>query len=132
MIWPTRVFPRCSGRDGREKRAIDGDDADSLIFLLVALARAIAAAGLDFDVGFKGLLAVERADELVGVDDLDVGVGLDVGGSDGTLAIDLEVEFHRLAFFGDDQDLLQVEDDVRDILDHAIHRLELVGSPPRS
>ncbi len=69
---------------------------------------------------------VEGADQLVRVDDLDVRVGLDVGGGDGAFLVDLEVELHGLALLGDDEDLLQVEDDVGHILDDAVDGLELV------
>jgi hypothetical protein len=83
------VFDGVLDEADRGEERIDGDDADGLIFLLVLLARAIAAAGLDLDLGLEGLL-VERADDLVGVDDRDVGIGLDVGGGDGTrLAVTL-------------------------------------------
>ena len=36
------------------------------------------AAGLDLDLSFERLLVVERADDLVRIDDGDVGVGVDV------------------------------------------------------
>jgi len=53
-------------------------------------------------------------------------IGLDVGGVDGTLAAGLDNEPHRFPLLGNDQDLLKIEDDVRDILDHAVDALELV------
>jgi hypothetical protein len=69
---------------------------------------------------------VERADDLVGVDDLHPGVELDVGGGDRAFLAHLEVETHRVALLGHDENLLQVEDDVGDVLDDAVDGLEFV------
>ena len=93
---------------------------------MFCFARAVAAAGLDLDLGLERARLVERADQLLRVDDLDGRVGLDVRGGDGTLAVGLDRERDRLALLGDDEDLLQVEDDVGDILDDAVDALELV------
>ena len=57
-------------RDGRENR-VDGDDADWLVGMLVLVARGKAASDLDFELDVKLLLSVERADVLIGIDDLD-------------------------------------------------------------
>src|SRR5258708_28356548 len=120
------VLDRIADEADRGEERVDRDDADGLVFLLVVLAGAVAAAGLDLDLGLEGALVVEGADDLVRVDDLDVGVGLDVPGGDGALAVDLEVQLHRLALFRDNEDLFQIEDDVGHILDDAVDRLELV------
>jgi hypothetical protein len=44
----------------------------------------------------------------------------------GPVAVRLDLQGDRLALLGDDRDLLEVEDDVGDVLDHAIDALELV------
>jgi len=90
------------------EEGVDRDDADRLLLLLVLLARAVAAAGLDLDLGLERALAVERADDLVGIDDLDVGVGLDVAGRDGAGLGRLDAERDGLALVGDDEDLLRL------------------------
>jgi hypothetical protein len=110
----------------RGEERIDRNDADRLLFLLVGLTRIIAAARLDLDFGLEGALLVERADDLIGIDDLDIGVGLDVRRSDGAGFGDLDLKGDRLALLGNDQDFLQVQDDVGDILDNSIDRLKLV------
>lgn len=63
---------------------------------------------------------------MVGIDNLDIGVGLNVGGSDGTGFAGPDLKGDRLALLRDHQNLLQVKNDVSDIFDHTIDRLELV------
>ena len=111
-----RVFHEAHGREQR----VDGDHADGLLFLLVGFAGIVAASGLDLDLGLEGALVIERANHLVGIDDRDVGIGLDVGSGDRAGLGRLDEEIDRLTLGGDDQDFLQVEDDVGDILDHAV------------
>ena len=69
---------------------------------------------------------VERADHVLGIEDLDVGAGLDVLGADRAAAFLLE--HHALHAFGVNaqRDFLDVEDDVGHILTHAGDRRELV------
>src|SRR5690606_19265676 len=79
------------------------------------------------DLGLEGTGLVEGADQLVRVDDGDIGVGLDVGGGDGTFAINLEGEHHLVAIGGgDDEHLLEVEHDVGDVFNDTVDALELV------
>ena len=70
MRWPTRVFSTAYfTRVTGEKIESIGDDADRLVGMLVLVAGGEAAADLDFEFGFKLGLLVERADELVLVED---------------------------------------------------------------
>ena len=62
----------------------------------------------------------------VGVEDLDVRILLEVGGGDDTGALLLEVEGLRPAAVQLERDLLEVEDDVRHVLDDALEGRELV------
>ena len=65
----------------------------------------------------------------VGVDDLDVGVRLDVAGGDlvlGTAALHVEAQLHRLVGVHDEDEVLEVEEDVGDVLGDALDGGELV------
>ena len=60
------------------------------------------------------------------IDDRNVRIGLDVGGGDGPSFAGLDQKGDRLALGRDDQDLLKVENNIRDILDDVVDGLELV------
>ena len=62
----------------RREDGVDGDHADRAV-LGVAVARAVAATLLDGEVDGEAALAVERGDDEVLVEHLDVGRALDVG-----------------------------------------------------
>ena len=100
-----------------------------LIRLLVLVARQEAAANLDFQLHLELLLLIERADVLGGIDQLDVLVELDVGGGDFALFVDGEQEGLGIARVGLEQNLLEIQDDVRDILDHPVNGGEFVHRP---
>ncbi len=63
---------------------------------------------------------------LVGVDQFDVLVELDVGGGDFALLVDGEQQGLRLAGVRLEHDLLEVQHDVGDIFHHALNGGELV------
>ena len=63
----TGVLDRTAGQAHGAEKGIDRDDADRLVFLLVCLARAVAAAGLDLDLGFERARLVERASRCSGL-----------------------------------------------------------------
>ena len=111
--------------DGGKQR-IDRDQADFLVGLLVPVGGAVAAADLDLDLGVEDAIAVQRADVLVGIEHLDGGIELDVGGGDVAGALDLDAQHFRLAGVHLQQDLLEVQDDVGDILDAALQVAEFV------
>ena len=66
----------------RREDGVDRDHADRAV-LGVAVARRVAAALLDGEVDGEAALGVERGDDEVLVEDLDVGRALDVAGGDG-------------------------------------------------
>jgi hypothetical protein len=72
--------------DGRENR-VDGNDADRLVGMLVFVSGCETASHLDFELGVKLLLPVERADVLLGIDDVNALHALDVGRRDGALLV---------------------------------------------
>lgn len=90
------------------------------------LARIVTTTGLDFDLGVEGTRAVEGADDLVGVDNGDVGVGLNVGGGHGAFAVDANLEGDRVALGADEEHFFQVKHDVSDVFDDAVDALKLV------
>ena len=69
---------------------------------------------------------IQRADYLFRIDDLYVCVGLDIAGGDHPGLGSLDEKIHRLTFLGNDEDLLQVENDIGYVLHYAIDRLELM------
>ena len=94
--------------------------------MLVVLRAAVAAAHLDFELGLEALLLVERGDDLVGVEDLDTGVELDVAGGDRAFLGHVEEQDARVAVREFEEDLLEVEDDVGDIFRDAGQRAEFM------
>ena len=60
------------------------------LFVLVALGRHVAAAGLDRQLDVQLALFRQGGDVLLGIEDLDVGAGLDVAGRDDALALRLD------------------------------------------
>ena len=64
--------------------------------------------------------------DLLRIDDLHPGIELDVSGGDGTVAVHLDEELVGFALLRNDEDFLEVEHDVRDVLDDAVDGLELV------
>ena len=79
---------------GREDR-VDRDETDGRR-ALVALGREVAAALLDGEVEGEAALGVDRGEVQLGVEDLDVGGGLDVAGGDLTRAARVEAQRDRL------------------------------------
>ena len=79
----TRVLHRVLDAGDRREDRVDGDHADRLVGMLVFVAGGEAAADLDLELGIELLLSVERADVLIGIDDLDALDALDVAGGHG-------------------------------------------------
>src|SRR3954452_6407011 len=112
--------------DGAEDR-VDRDDADRLVRGLVLLGGAVAAAAAGRQVELELGLLVERGDVRVRVEDLDAAGQVDVargdlaGAGDHQRRLDLRgVGVHAA------DDALEVEDDVRHVLGHALDGRELV------
>ena len=71
-------------------------------------------------------LPIERADVLVRVDQFKILVELDVGGGDGAFLVRGQQQRLRFAGVRLEQHLLQVQHDIRHVLDHAVDGRELV------
>ena len=93
---------------------------------LLLVGRHVAPAPLDGDVEGQAALGVEGGDVQVGVEDLDVGRGLQVGGRGVAGAPLVEAQGDRLVGVHPDQEVLQVQDDVGDVLFHPGQGRELV------
>ena len=66
---------------------------------------------------------------LGGVDQLNVLVELDVSGGDCTLFVDGEQKGLRISRVRLEQNLLEIQDDISDVLDHSINGGEFVHRP---
>ena len=75
-----------------EKDRIDRDHADGLIGALVFVAGGKTAADSDFEFHLELVLPVERADELLRVDEFEILIGLDVPGGHHAFFVDDEGE----------------------------------------
>ena len=71
----------------RRIEAVDRDQADRRVFGAVAVGRHVALAGVDGEFHADLRALVERADDVVGVEDLDVADRLDVAGQHGARAL---------------------------------------------
>src|SRR3954470_7253742 len=113
--------------DRREHR-VDGNDADRVRAATVALRGHIAAPAADREGDLETALRREVRDLELGVQDLEVGRRLDVGGRHRALAPRRQpyLDLGRLAV-EDADELLEVEDDVGHVLADAWERRELVG-----
>ena len=105
--------------NGREHR-VDRDDADRVRVAAVALGRDVAATAADRQRDLEPALGRDVGDLELGVEDLEVGRHLDVGGGDGALALRAQpyLDLGRVAV-EDADELLEVEQDVGDVLADA-------------
>jgi hypothetical protein len=127
MRWPR---PRgldleVHARHRREQR-IDRDHADRAVGLRVLVGRDVAAAAVDLDLHAQVAVPVQRGDVQVRVQHLDVGVHLEVAGAHLALAPHLERGLLGAVALELEAHLLQVEDDLGHVLDHAGQGRELV------
>src|SRR2546430_7703892 len=106
----------------RRVNAVDRDVADRQIFVVVAVGSHIAAAVLGAHFDLKLAAFADRGDVNALVEDGEVRVFLDLRRGDRTSLFDVDVNRLRQVRVELDGHLLQVEDDVRGILDHARYR----------
>ena len=112
----------------RREDRVDRDDADRRLRATVQLGRNVAAATADREGHLELALVGDVRDLELRVQDLEVGRCLDVSRRDdaGALLGDVHLDLGRRAVEADDE-VLEVEDDVRDVLANARKRRELVG-----
>ena len=127
----------CSTRVGSTSKATrrTGEKIEStgitpmVVGRLVAVGRHVAAALGDRDVDGQAGAGGERGDVQVVVEDVDIGVRLDVGRGDvgvGAGALGVETQRDGLVAVHLKDEVLQVEDDVGDVFSDALDRGELV------
>src|SRR5438132_1016140 len=103
--------------DDRTEDGVDRNHADRLAFFLVPLGGHVALAAFDRQLHAEAaLVAVERADVELGVDDLDITRRLDVGRLHLAGTGDVQREPDRIVAVGDQVQPLEVEDDLGDVL----------------
>ncbi len=111
---PGRLDPVVDLADRGEDR-VDRDDPDRQ--RLGALGRQVADAALDGQVDLdRHVVGVEGHQDLLGVDDLDVGRLGDVGGRDGPRPALDQPELDRMGGEALEPELLDVQDDLGDVL----------------
>ena len=112
--------------DGRED-AVDRYDADLLILALVPFCRMEAVAQRDLRLKIEGDAVSDGGDLQIRVDDLDGVLLLEVAGGDHAWTLAMDGDALRNGAGDLDEDLLEGDDDVRDILGDALDRHELVA-----
>ena len=105
---------------------VDRYHADGRRHLLVLLRGHVAAPLGHGDVDGQPAGAVEGGDRRLRVEDLDVGMGLDVARHHVGGAAGVEPQRHRLVAHHDQHQVLEVQDDVGHVLGHAADGGELV------
>ena len=111
--------------DGRVDR-VHRDEADAEVPVKVLVGGDVATAALEAHLHVNASSLGDGADVDVGIEDLDVGVGLDLAGGDDAGSIRAQVKSLGALAVQLERNLLQVQDDVGCVLDHAGDGLELV------
>src|SRR5882672_8645662 len=110
----------------RRVNAVDRDVTDGQVFVIVAVGGHVAAAVLDAHLDLEFAALADRRDVHALIEDSEVRVFLDLRRGDRTGLLDVDVNRLRQVGVELDGHLLQVEDDVRGILDHAGDRRKFV------
>src|ERR1700674_1922094 len=110
----------------RRVNAVDRDVTDGQVFVIVAVGGHVAAAVLGAHLNLEFAALADRRDVHALIEDGEVRVFLDLRRGDRTGLLDVDVNPLRQVGVELDGHLLQVEDDVRGILDHAGDRRKFV------
>ena len=110
----------------RRVHRVDRDPADAEILVEVLVGRDVAAAALHAHLHVQLAALGDGRDVRVRLEDLDVGVGLDVARLDLARLVDAQVQRLGGVDVHLQRNLLQVQDDVGRVLDDARDRRELV------
>ena len=122
----TRGFNRVThARDGRKYR-INRDNAYGLSRLFIFVARTKTAPDFHFQFHLEFFLFVERANDLIRIDQFDVLVGLDVGSGHFAFLVRRKQQCLRLARVRLELDLLEIQNDVGHVLNNAVNRGEFM------
>jgi hypothetical protein len=112
----------------RRVMGIERDHPDRTLFLLL-IGGDVPAAGGDLHLHVDLPLLVEGGDVEIGVQDLDPGIGLQIAGLQFARARHLETGVELVVGVHLEADLLQVEDDLAHVLEHAGDRAEFMENP---
>ena len=107
----------------------DAADVPAALGLQPCGGRLVAAPLLDLDLHLELAAGREVGDHVLGIDDLDVVVGLDVGGRDGAFTGLHELQQDVVAVVQLQDDALHVEQEIDDVLLHTVERRVLVQHP---
>src|SRR5579872_7471830 len=122
-----RVFDVIRDLADRREDRIDRDQPDDVLDVALLLCGDVAAPLLDADLHVQPRLLVrQRGDVILGIEQLDIRVGDDIGGGHFPLAARLDAQHFGLIGGELERQSFEVEDDVGDVLDHARYRRELV------
>ena len=122
----TRGFDRVVDLAHRRVDRVDRDVADRQILVEVAVGGHVAAAVLHAQFEFELAAFADRGDVNVLVEHGDVGVFFDLRGGHRTRHIDVQRDGLRLVGVQLQRNLLEVEDDVGGVFDHAGNRRKFV------
>ena len=122
----TRGFHGVVALAHRGVNRVDGNETDAEVFVEILVGGDVAAAALEAHFHIELAAFADGGDVNVFVQHLDIRVGLDHAGGDHAGLVGAQVDgFGRVAAELEGN-LLQVQDDVGRVLDHAGDRLELV------
>src|SRR5204863_829387 len=110
----------------RRVNRVDRDVAERQIGVGIAVRDGVAAAALETRLELERAFLRQRRDVRGRVEDLNVRIFFEVGGGDDARSLLLEVERLRTGSVKLERNLLEVEDDVGHVLDHALQRGKLV------
>jgi hypothetical protein len=110
----------------RRVDGVDRDVAEGQVGVGVTVGDDVAAALFETGLELERAFLRQGGDVRRRVEDLDVGVLLEIGGGDDARAALFEVEGLGTAAVKLERDLFEVEDDVRHVLDDALERRELM------
>src|SRR5262249_27247068 len=110
---------------GRKAR-IDGNNADLAFFLNVFIRGTVASAVLNCHLHHERHIVGQSRDDVLGVNDMNIRVGDDVGALDHALVVPLNTDGARRITVVFDNQALDVEDDVGHVLDDAGNGADLV------
>jgi hypothetical protein len=97
-----------------------------LVGALVFITGGESAADLHFELGLELHFLVQRADDLLGVQNLALVRALDVTGCDDALLVDCELQSAGLVVVGFEFDFFKIENDVHDIFNYSGKGAEFV------
>ena len=126
LVAHTGVLDSVVDLQDRRVDAVHRDGPDDLLRTLVLVRRDIASAVVERDLHGERAVRTEAGDVQFGVEDLNLGVCLDVTGGDFTLACRFDIDGLRAVAMQACNDALHIQHDLRDVFLDAGDRRKLV------